>query len=138
MCSAKDARELAVLMRISRDFDIVGDVTVTVDNPSELIAWAVTLKQPQVLAWRAEASGCRFVQVSARGNQAPIRGRVTAVLPCKSGGLDRFWAALGLDDLAPGDQRDLNSSALSRAWTELPLDIGGRGEDERSVAPVGG
>ena len=38
MYPAKDARELAILLRISRELDVVGDVTATVDNPSELLA----------------------------------------------------------------------------------------------------
>lgn len=56
MYPAKDARELAILLRISRELDVVGDVTATVDNPSELLAWALILAHPQVLAWRATDS----------------------------------------------------------------------------------
>jgi hypothetical protein len=46
MYPAKDARELGILLRISRDLDVVGDVTATVDNPSELLAWALVLADP--------------------------------------------------------------------------------------------
>ncbi len=65
MYASADARQLAVLLRISRTMDIVGDVSVTVDNPSELLAWANILKEPTVLAWRAGClrqavrAGCR-------------------------------------------------------------------------------
>jgi hypothetical protein len=124
MCSVREKRELALLVRMAREFDVVGDVTVTVDNPSELLAWAVTLKEPRVVAWRADASGCRFVQVSATRDQAPIRGHVAAVLKCREEH-DRFWRALGLADLACGDQRDLSSHALTDAWADLPTDVDG-------------
>ena len=50
MLRAGDARELSILLRISSELDILGDVTATVDNPSELLAWARTLNQPAVLA----------------------------------------------------------------------------------------
>lgn len=38
MYPCKEARELAILLRISRELDIVGDVTATVESPSELLA----------------------------------------------------------------------------------------------------
>lgn len=119
MCSVKEKRELAVLMRISREFDIIGDVTVTVDNPSELLAWSMALKDPTVVAWRAEDSAKRFVQVSAKRTREPIRGRITAVLPCLDD--DPFWACLDLDDMEPGQQRDLTATALSAAWADTPF-----------------
>jgi len=53
MYPTKDARELAILLRISRELDIIGDVTATVDNPSELLAWALILSSPHIVAWRA-------------------------------------------------------------------------------------
>ena len=40
MYRAQAARELSILLRISRELDVVGDVTAIVDNPSELLAWA--------------------------------------------------------------------------------------------------
>jgi hypothetical protein len=79
------ARELAILLRISRELDVCGDLTATVDNPSELIAWGSVLADPKVLAWRAHDSGCRFVQVGADHRRAPVRGHVTAVLSCDRG-----------------------------------------------------
>ena len=46
MYPSQDARELSVLLRISRELDIVGDVTATVDAPAELLAWANILTDP--------------------------------------------------------------------------------------------
>lgn len=119
MCSAKEIRELAVLLRISREFDIVGDVSVTVDEPSELLAWALALDCPSATAWRTADSGRRYLQVCAQRNRPPIRGQVTAVLRC-----DRqqpFWDALGLHDLQPGAERELSIDVVSGAWAVLPL-----------------
>ncbi|MCW2808775.1 MAG: hypothetical protein JWQ93_2730, partial [Marmoricola sp.] len=48
MYPSKEARELAILLRISRELDIVGDVSATVDNPSELLAWAAVLTRPDI------------------------------------------------------------------------------------------
>ena len=44
------ARQLAILLRISRELDIVGDVSATVDNPSELLAWAAILTDATIAA----------------------------------------------------------------------------------------
>lgn len=119
MYPPRDARELAILLRISRELDIVGDVTATVDNPSELIAWALVLGDPEVVAWRARDSGHRFVHVTARRSRAPIRGWVTAVLRCEHH--DAFWNALGLGQLADGDRRPLATQDLSAAWAVMPV-----------------
>lgn len=119
MCSASEAHELAVLLRISREFDIAGDLTATVDNPSELVAWTMLLDRAEALAWRADESGRRYLQVTAHSDQSPIKGRITAVLPCKDH-LD-FWNALGLSDLPPGEHRELPAAAISDAWMDLPL-----------------
>jgi hypothetical protein len=119
MYPAKDARELAILLRISRELDVVGDVTATVDNPSELLAWALVLSRPGVTAWRAEDSGHRYLQVAADRRRAPIRGRITAVLGCEQH--PEFWNALGLDQLPAGDRRDLTVEALSAAWAVMPI-----------------
>jgi hypothetical protein len=117
MYARKDARELAILLRISRELDIVGDVTATVDNPSEILAWAMILHGPGVVAWRAHDSGHRYL--TAPRDRAPVRGRITAVL---DGDQHRtFWAALGLDGLGPGERRDLTVEALSAAWASLPV-----------------
>lgn len=119
MYPAKDARELAILLRISRELDVVGDVTATVDNPSELLAWALVLSGPQVLAWRATDSGHRYLQVSAHRKRAPVRGNVTAVLNCEQH--TGYWNALQLHELTPGGRRELSKEALSAAWATMPL-----------------
>jgi hypothetical protein len=119
MYPAKDAREIAILLRISRELDVVGDVTATVDNPSEALAWALVLSKPDIVAWRADDSGHRYLQVSADRSRAPIRGRVTAVLPCEQH--LEFWTALGLDQLANGDRQVLSVDSLSSAWAVMPV-----------------
>jgi hypothetical protein len=116
--SAK-AREIAVLLRISRELDVCGDLTATVDNPSELIAWASVLAAPKVLAWRAQDSGSRFVHVAADHHRAPIRGHVTAVLSCEQH--PEFWEALGLEELEPGRTRALSVRDLAEAWKTMPI-----------------
>ena len=119
MYPAKDARELAILLRISRELDVVGDVTVTVDSPSEVLAWALVLSEPVIVAWRADDSGHRFLHVAADRTRAPIRGRVTAILPCDQH--LEFWAALGLHQLVNGGRRVLEVDALSSAWAVMPV-----------------
>lgn len=119
MYPAKDARELSILLRISRELDVVGDVTATVDSPSELLAWALVLKDPEILAWRAGDSGHRYVHVTARRSRAPVHGRVTAVLICDQH--EEFWSALGLDQLAEGERRALAAQSLSAAWEVMPV-----------------
>ncbi len=119
MYPAKDARELAILLRVSREIDVVGDVTAMVDNPSDLLAWALILSRPDVVAWRAADSSRRYLQVAADRHRAPIRGRVTAVLACEQH--REFWNALGLDGLATGDRRTLSVDALSSAWAVMPV-----------------
>lgn len=116
--SAK-ARELAVLLRISRELDICGDLTATVDNPSELIAWTDVLADATVLAWRASDSGCRFVHVAADHRRAPVRGHVSAVLSCDQH--PEFWEALHLADLEAGSTRALSARDLAEAWKAMPI-----------------
>jgi hypothetical protein len=113
MYPSKHARELAILLRISRELDIVGDVSATVDNPSELLAWATILTDPTVAAWRAQDSGQRYIQVTADHARAPVRGRVTAVLPCEQH--TEFWHALTLDQVSPGDTRTLSIAEPHRS-----------------------
>lgn len=136
MYPAKDARELAILLRISRELDVVGDVTATVDNPSELLAWALILSRPQVLAWRATDSGRRYLQVSASRKRAPIRGNVTAVLDCERHA--DFWTALELDELTPGGRRELGKEALSSAWAVMPLTPESAGQPAPPQPPAAG
>lgn len=119
MYPAKDAHELAILLRTSRDLDIVGDVTATVSGPSDLLAWVLVLSHPEVVAWRAKDSGHRYLHVTAGRNRAPVRGQVTAVLDCEQH--RDFWSAMGLEDLAQGARRNLRTAALSAAWDLMPL-----------------
>lgn len=119
MYPSQKARELSVLLRISRDLDIVGDVSATVDNPSELLAWSSLLDDPSILAWRAEDSGQRYIHVTALHEREPVRGRVTAVLRGEQH--RHFWEQLLPDDLEPGKEQPLSRSALSQAWTAMPI-----------------
>jgi hypothetical protein len=119
MYPSKDARELSVLLRISRELDVVGDVSATVDNPSELIAWASILSEAEIVAWRSKDSGHRYIQVTADHRSAPVRGRVTAVLACDQH--LEFWHALGLDELDHPTVTHLSRAALSKAWTDMPI-----------------
>jgi hypothetical protein len=119
MYPSKQARELAILMRISRELDIVGDVSATVDNPSQLLAWATILTGPTITAWRAEDSGHRYVHVTADHRRAPIRGRISAVLPCEQH--LEFWQALGLEQVEAGETRSLKRRDLSQAWAAMPI-----------------
>jgi hypothetical protein len=119
MYPSKVARELAILLRISRELDIVGDVTATVDGPSELLAWTYVLTDATITAWRAEDSGHRYLQVTADHLRAPIRGRVSAVLHCERH--LEFWEALHLEPLEPGQAHSLTGSDLSVAWETMPI-----------------
>lgn len=119
MYPTQGAREIDVLLRISREIDVCGDLTATVNNPSELVAWAGVLSDPAIVAWQASDSRCCFVQVSADHHRAPVRGRIAAVLAC-----DRYpdyWLALDLGDLAAGHTRSLTIKDLTRAWEALPV-----------------
>ena len=119
MYPGKDARELTILLRISRELDVVGDVTATVDDPSELLAWALVLAHPDVVAWRATDSGHRYLQDSTHRRRAPIRGHVAAVLDCEQHA--DYWNALGLTGLTPGGRRELSTDELSSAWSTMPI-----------------
>lgn len=121
MYPSPEAREIGILLRISRELDVCGDLTATVDNPSELIAWARVLADPTVLAWRPQDSGARFIQVSADHHQAPVRGHVSAVLACEQHA--HFWDALHLEDLLPGSTRSLRVADLAKAWETMPLTL---------------
>ena len=119
MYPAKDARELAILLRISRELDIVGDVTATVDNPSELLAWALVLTDAEVLAWRSDESEHRYLQVTADRHRPPIRGTVAAVLDGEHH--PEYCKALGLDKLTRGERKKLTIGDLSAAWAVMPI-----------------
>jgi hypothetical protein len=122
MSSSADERQLAVLLRISQSLDIVGDVSVTVDNPSELLAWANVLSNPSMFAWRGHVSGKRFVHVTAVNGTNPVHGRVTASLRA-----DRhmhFWKELIPNgDLDPGDEHPVTIQQLADAWEAMPIEI---------------
>jgi hypothetical protein len=119
MYPTADARQLSILLRISRELDVVGDVTATVDQPSDVLAWAAVLPEPSIGAWRAEDSGHRYVQVTAPHSRDPIHGRVTAVLPCDAH--REFWDELLPKDLEPGEEQKLSLQELGAAWTAMPL-----------------
>jgi hypothetical protein len=119
MYPSKEARELAILLRISRELDIIGDVSATVDTPSELMAWAAILTDATVVAWRAEDSGHRYLHVTADHRRAPIRGRVSAVLACEQH--PEFWHALDLDHVELGHTHTLTRRDLSTAWAAMPI-----------------
>jgi hypothetical protein len=119
MYPSQEARELAILLRISRELDICGDVTATVDNPSEILAWATTLTRPHIRAWRAQDSGHRYLQVTADHQHAPVRGHVAAVLDGEHH--PEFWNQCGLSQLEPGDTHDLSTADLARAWEAMPI-----------------
>ena len=122
MSPSADERQLAVLLRISHSLDIVGDVSVTVDNPSELLAWANVLPSPMIFAWRGHVSGKRFIHVTAVNGTNPIHGRATAALRA-----DRhmpFWKALVPNgDLDPGEEQSVTTRDLAEAWESMPINI---------------
>lgn len=119
MYPSQDARELSVLLRISRELDIVGDVTATVDAPAELLAWATILEDPAIVAWRAEDSGHRYLHVTAVHHRRPIRGPITAVLHCEQH--RAYWDELLPQDIPPGSKETLTIKDLSAAWNAMPL-----------------
>jgi hypothetical protein len=119
MYPAQDTRELSILLRISKELDIVGDVTATVENPSELLAWANILADPTVVAWRAEDSGQRYIQVTDVHHREPIHGRITAVLRCEQH--RAYWDELLPNDVPPGAKVALTTSDLSVAWKAMPI-----------------
>ncbi len=121
MYRSEAAHRLSVLLRISRELDIVGDVTATVDNPADLLAWADTLPEPTVCAWRAH-SGNRYLQVTSPYQHDPIHGRVTAVLAAAEH--EQFWKQLlPASDLSPGQEKPLTPQDLASAWAALPVAV---------------
>ena len=134
MYPSKKAHELNILLRISRELDIVGDVSATIDSPSELLAWATILTDPEIVAWRAKDSGHRFLHVTADHRRAPVRGRITAVLPCEQH--PEFWRTLGLDQLESGSQERLSISAISNAWSAMPITPADVGIDDGTGSSI--
>ena len=122
MTPSADERQLAVLLRISQSLDIVGDVSVTVDSPSELLAWANVLSSPSIFAWRGHVSGKRFVHITAVNGTNPVHGRVTASL--RADQAMQFWKELIPNgDLDPGDEHPVTTQQLAEAWEAMPIDI---------------
>ena len=121
MSSSADERQLTVLLRISQSLDIVGDLSVTVDNPSELLAWANVLPDPTIFAWRGHVSGKRFIHVTAVNGTNPIHGRATAAL--RADQHMRYWEALLPDDLDPGEEMSLEIRQLAEAWEVMPVEV---------------
>lgn len=123
MLTFTNAQQLSTLLRISSGLNIVGDVTATVDGPSALLAWAHSLPEPTIRAWRAEDSGNRYVEVTSTCHRTPLHGRVTAVL---TGDDHRpFWTALlPTGDVAAGDEQLLPLGALVAAWLAISLEPG--------------
>jgi hypothetical protein len=119
MYPSADSHQLSILLKISRDLDIVGDVTATVDSPADLLTWAATLPEPSIGAWRAMDSGHRYVHVTAAHHREPIHGRVAAVLSCEHHG--EFWSQLLPGDLEPGQEKRLSVDELASAWAAMPL-----------------
>lgn len=119
MYPSSEARQFAIMLRISRSLDICGDVTATVDNPSELLAWATVLDAPNVRAWRAQDSGYRYIQVEAEHHRAPVRGHVAAVLHCDQH--REFWDECGSGELRPGETKALSVPDLAHAWEAMPI-----------------
>jgi hypothetical protein len=118
MYPSADNHQLSILLRISRELDVVGDVTATVDNPADLLAWASVLPEPTICAWRSH-SGHRYVQVSAPHDRLPVHGRITAVLAGDQH--TGYWDELVGHDPAPGEEQMLSLKDLSRAWEAMPL-----------------
>lgn len=122
MTSSGDARQLAALLRISESLDIVGDVSVTVAHPAELLAWANTLAEPTIFAWRGHVSGKRFVHATAVNGTNPVHGRVTAAL--RADDHPQFWKELIPEgDLEPGAERTITRRELAEAWEAMPVDL---------------
>lgn len=119
MYPSENAHQISVLLRISRELDIVGDVTATVDHPADLLAWTDLLPDPTVCAWRAH-SGKRYVQVTSPYQHDPIHGRVAAVLTVDTH--RQFWEELVRHgDLEPGHEQLLTPKELAAAWAAMPL-----------------
>ena len=121
MYPSENAHQLSMLLRTSRELDVVGDVTATVDHPADLLAWSDLLAHPTVCAWRAH-SGNRYLQVTSPYHHDPIHGRVAAVLAADQH--RQFWAELiPGGDLDPGHEQMLTPKQLAAAWAVMPLTV---------------
>lgn len=120
---------LLELLKFASTLDIVGDVSVAVDETYDVTAWVRALPSPVVWVWRERDSGARYVQVSARHRFSPVRGVITVWWSCD--GVHPFWVALlGGNDLEPGEERELTScevlSAAARTRVPAPPDLTSR------------
>ena len=117
------AHQIAVLLRASRELDVIGDVSVVVDSPGELIAWAGLLPSPTMIIWRAEETGRRYVCLTAMHREAPIRGRIMITLDGdRHPGLWRRLLA-GRGELPPGTEHVADAGRLIDAWHPLDDDL---------------
>ncbi len=122
MSTSPGARQLDTLLRLGQSLDIVGDVSVTVAHPSELLAWATALPSPSIFAWRGHVSGKRFVHITAVCSTDPVHGRITAAL--RADQHRDFWSELLPDgDLEPGEELTLTVQDLASAWESHPLQL---------------
>ena len=110
--------QIGLLLRISAEMDIVGDVSVTLANPSDLIAWTSVLTRPVIMGWRASDSGRRYLQATAYHNHSPVHGTITAILPADE--RRQFWNTVLPEDLTLGSEQRLQHRDLVEAWTEEP------------------
>ena len=113
---------IATLLRISETIDIVGDVSVTVANPAELLAWAQTLTSPSIFAWRGHVSGKRYVHVTSVNAANPVHGRITAALRADDH-MDYWHVLVPGGDLPPGGEEPLTPGSLADAWSALPVEV---------------
>ena len=75
MYPSEKTRQLSILLRTSRELDIVGDVTATTDNPSELTRLGTHPASARRSAPGKASQGARYVQVSATHSHDPVRGQ---------------------------------------------------------------
>ena len=107
----RSARELAILLRISRELDIVGDVSAAVEDPPAARLGS-NPDPPTIAAWRGQDSGHRYLQVTAVHHRPPVHGRVTAVLPCEQH--SAFWQGTRPRPDKPGETRSLTAANFPR------------------------
>lgn len=121
MSDATTHKSLSRLLQHSLSLDIVGDATVAVRRPGELIEWTDLLAHPLIVAWRCADTGSRFVDAYARQASPPINGHVTIHFLCEDH--LEFWAALVTGDLALGVEREIDRRALRSAYNRTGPDL---------------
>lgn len=120
MYLSEEAHEFAVLLGISREVHIHGDVAATVDDPCEFVAFATMLSAPEITAWTGSSSARGSIQACADRTGPPVHGRITVVLACEQHPI--FWNALSrrLDRIEPHTTRHLTIADLTEAWSTMP------------------